>query len=351
MVSVLRHCALLLVSGIVLSGNAHAAGVLYNDPGWLHAYEGVGDYYHNPDGYNPNYLADPDPTNNQPGGQHDDPALIDPGPCGGTGQPSCQDAAIWQMDRPKWDGTAPGDPLIDTAEFAKTTPPNRPPAPGGAAAYVQGGTTYLRIQDAGVPNSWGWAEKNARATLTAAKQEGSNDHIAFKHYMNRDVGYSGRADIIDFGVTVSFRARIATTAGGPLDMVYPGQPGSPTPWPADGIGYHVGNEGRSIFQIGQDGAAGPSEISFGLINSNHQAVFLPNLPGLTRTGLVMNNRFGVGSADTHDATPAVLNIYDIPHAQLNDWNEFWITINKLPAPVAGNTHEVKVWANGFNSSQ
>jgi hypothetical protein len=40
------------------------------------------------------------------------------------------------------------------------------------------------------------------------------------------------------------------------------------------------------------------------------------------------------------------NVFEIPDDELDDWQEFWITVQKLPAPVDGNTHEVNVYHNG-----
>jgi hypothetical protein len=62
----------------------------------------------------------------------------------------------------------------------------------------------------------------------------------------------------------------------------------------------------------------------------------------------MNNKSNgtAGIVDTNVATAATLNIVQLSDAQLIDWHEFWITIQKMPAAVNGNTHEVKVYRDG-----
>ena len=53
-----------------------------------------------------------------------------------------------------------------------------------------------------------------------------------------------------------------------------------------------------------------------------------------------------GQVDTNTATAATLNIVQLSDTQLIDWHEFWITIQKLPSEVNGNTHEAKVYRDG-----
>lgn len=334
------HGCLALSLLYVSSTNLHAAGVLYADPGWMHALEGDQAYYHDPDGPNPDYINGT--SANLPGGLANSPALVNPGAC----EPNCNDVALWQVSGSQWDGSAPGAPNGGPLG----TYPIAPPAPGGVATYITAGTTYLRIQDAGNPLSYGFADKDEQVLPTSARQEGNNRRIQFKHEMNRDPGFSDRQDIIDFGVTVAFRARISVPATGPLDRIYPEggtNLGDTMEWPEDGIGYPIGNGGRGLIMLTQTGSDGPGQLSFSLINTN--SLTASGITAVTRTGLVMNNQAsdpGGGSVDTGDATAATLNIVDIPNAQLTDWHEFWITVSKLPSPMANNTHEVKVYMDG-----
>jgi hypothetical protein len=335
--------ALVALLGLTCCNTAQiveAAGVVYADPGWFHAFEGNSDYYHDPDGPNPNYLADPDPTNNQAGGQANQPALI----------PAANEAAaIWQNSGSQWEGSAPGDPLGGPPGPT----PVPAPAPGGVGAFSNGPTTFIRIQDVGQPQDWGWADKGAQGSPTGARQEGNNRRIQFKHEMNRDAAYSDNPAIMDSGVTISFRARIATKATGPLDDMYAEGGGTtPSPWPTDGIGYPVANNGRGMFMLTQTGASGPGQLAFSLLDTN---TITAAGYSFTQTGLVMNNRApvggGLGSPDTGDSTAATLNMVEIPNSTLTDWHEFWITVKALPAPIDGNTHEVNVYKDGSLAPQ
>lgn len=326
------------------SQEARAVGILYANPGWLHAFDGSSAYYHDPDGPNPNYRANPDPTNNQPGGQGNSPALIPPPvPCGGTGQPSCESVAIWQISGSQWEGSAPGAPLGGTPTTNTALWPVPPPAPGGVGAFTEGSTTFIRIQDPGFPQPWGWPDKGAQFQPGAARQEGNNRRIQFKHEMNRDAGFSGTPAIIDNGVTLSFRARIATRATGPLDDIFPEDASSIIPWPTEGVGYPIGNNGRGMVMLTQTGSSGPTQLAFSLLDSN---AITANGLSISRTGLVMNNAGPATGPDTGDANATTLNIVDIPNEELTNWHEFWITVQKLPTPINGSTHEVKVYMDG-----
>ena len=327
--------------GFGLCKFAAAAGVLYADPGWYHAYEGNSAYYHDPDGPNPDYSAPSGPDDgNQPGGQSDQPALINPGGC----PADCSALAIWQNKANQWDGSAPGPPVSTPGPS-----PVPPPAPGGVGVLTEGSTTFIRIQDPGNPISWGWSDKGDVGFVGGPRQEGNNRKIEFKHEMNRDAAFtSQRQDILDFGVTISFRTRIATVATGPLDDLYPESGGTtPPPWPTDGIGYPIGAN-RGIFMITQTGVDGPGQLSFGLLDSNTIAT-LSNGAEITKTGLVMNNQSNgsPGSpVDTESATAATLNVEQIDNNLLTSWHEFWITAKHFTTPINGNTHEVTVYKDG-----
>lgn len=330
-------------SALLTAGVSSAAGVLYADPGWNHALEGNSAYYYDPDGPNPNYTRTSGPDdNNQPGGRSNMPALINPGPC--ADDTACAAAAIWQHQSSQWEGSAPGAPLGGPPG----DPPVPPPAPGGVGTFTEGATTYLRMQDPGRPDNWGWADKGTQGFVGGPRQEGNNRKIEFKHQMNRDAGFSGRDDILDFGVTISFRTRIATAATGPLDAIYPEGGGTtPMPWPTNGVGYPVAAN-RGIFMVTQNGVDGPTQLSFGLLDSNTIAG-LSNADQLTKTGLVMNNQSNGSTGapvDTSSATTATLNVAQIDNSQLPHWHEFWITVKRLAAPVNNNTHEVKVYKDG-----
>jgi hypothetical protein len=334
--------ALVAYAAVLASQATVAHGQIYADPGWAHILDGSSAFYNDPDGPNPDYINGTDA--NMPGGLGSTAALIDPG-LNEMGQVDNANA-LWRHQGSQWEGSAPGDPL---GGEPTGIPPVPPPAPGGVGTFTQGSDTYLRLQDAGNPQSWGWADKNQQAGPGAPRQEGNNRRIQFSHPMSRVPGFSGNHDVMDRGITLSFRARIATTAGGPLDMVYleaGPSGGSPLPWPADGLGYPVSNNGRGMFMITQTGANGPGQLAFSLFDTNTNTAAGLSIP---TTGLVMNNRAvsaAGGSPDTGDATAETLNMVEIDNAELTDWHEFWINVVKLPVPDNGSTHEVKVWRDG-----
>jgi hypothetical protein len=174
--------------------------------------------------------------------------------------------------------------------------------------------------------------------------------MLFGHDMATDAAFSGAAGVMDNGVTISFRARLATRATGPLDDIFPegGTTSVDTiPWPEDGLGYDVHTEGRGMFMVTQIGAGGPGQMGFSLLDDD--TVMIEDLTANVgaKRGLVMNGRSNPsGSPSTNSVTPDSLNIVEIHDDQLDEWQEFWITIQKLPAPVNGNTHEVNVYYNG-----
>src|SRR3954453_20164753 len=339
-------------SALALATNkiASATNVMYADPagGWYHALQGDSAFYYDPDGPNPDYTRSSGPDDgNKPGGRSNSPALINPGPCANDN--ACAAAAIWQNTANQWEGSAPGAPLGGPPGPT----PVPPPAPGGVGTFTTAGTSYLRIQDPGQPQAWGWADKGAQGFDGGPRQEGNNRKIEFKHQMDRDAAFvSQRDDILDFGVTVSFRTRIATSATGPIDALYPEGGGTtPTPWPTEGLGYPVAAN-RGIFMIRQTGVDGPGQLSFGLLNNNTIATLSNS--ALLKTGLVMNNQSNgsPGSpVDTSNATAATLNVAPIANSQMNDWHEFWITVQRLASPLNGNTHQVNVYLDGSLTPQ
>lgn len=342
-----RVVALAITSLILLVSSTDASAPFYADPGWLHVLTGDSAFYNDPDGPNPDYLNGTDV--NLPGGRGGTAALIDPRLTPGGQVDNA--AAPWLSNGSQWDGSAPGDPL---GGLPTGIPPIPPAAPGGVGTFTEAGTNFLRLQDPGNPAPWGWADKNAQAGPGAPRQEGNNRRLQFNHPLNRDTSYSGDAAILNSGITLSFRTRIATAATGPIDGVYQESGpagGAPTEWPELGVGYPVSGNGRGMFMVTQTGPSGPRQIGFGLVNSENLA---REGVSFTTTGLVMNNRASSpagGSVNTNDATTATLNIVEISDEELTLWNEFWITIQSLPSPIDGNTHEVNVWLNGSLSPE
>jgi hypothetical protein len=189
--------------------------------------------------------------------------------------------------------------------------------PGGASALTADTTTYLRIQETGDPRDYGMDDP------------GSNRKLFFGH----DITSEGASDtILDDGVTLSFRARIATTA--PLDDAHPDDGGGITPWPAGGDGYVIGDGGKHTFGIKQ---LSGGLISFALANTGDTED--PALSGLLMNAL--NGTEITGDVDYGDGTTNLLPISD---ADLTEWQEFWVTIQ---ADATGTgTNQVDVYTNG-----
>ena len=270
------HLRILLAALCSLPTGPALAGVLYTDPGWDLVYEGADDAF----------------------GANDRDALD----------------GNWRHDQSdKWDGSAPGD----------TGSPPTGNAPGGVVALTEGSTTYLRIQDTGNP---ALAQPDGAGGLTtpwtdAAPGLGSNRRFYFGHDIETE--HPGATSVLANGITLSFRARIAST--GVLDPVYPDYQDPEgevpdlqqiTPWPAGGKGYNVKDDGKGMFTVQQDGA---DAIGFALALD-------VDTPAGIGSGLVMNNRGNAFLPGTDRATPSVANLVPLTDAQLLDWHEFWITV-------------------------
>ncbi|MBL7189922.1 MAG: hypothetical protein ISS70_26630 [Phycisphaerae bacterium] len=202
----------------------------------------------------------------------------------------------WDHDNgsDEWDGSGPGAGN-----------------PGGAAALVEDGVTFLRIQDTGDPRDYGMGDP------------GSNRKI----YLTR------LTDISLDGLRIEARIRVATTA--PLDDQHPDGGGGIAPWPAEGIGYHIRDGGKGMIGVSD----GVGIISFSLAQAGE-----PMFESVTTDVLVMNSLVGTeptSDVDTGDAANAVaLNMMVVDDA--TQWNTFVIDI------VAGGagTHVVTVSING-----
>ena len=202
----------------------------------------------------------------------------------------------WSHDNgsDQWDGTGIGEGR-----------------PGGVSALVEDGTTFLRIQDTGDPRDYGMSDP------------GSNRKEYFGHDLT-DQGAS--ASLLDEGVTLSFRARVATS--GLLDDAHPDGGAGVMPWPAGGDGYLTHDGGKANFGIRQ---ANGGLVSFALALESDTGV---------ADGLLMNNLNGdsiTGAVDAGDpGTPNLLML------DTTMWHEYWITIK---AGGAG-THQVSVYVDG-----
>jgi len=190
--------------------------------------------------------------------------------------------------------------------------------PGGAQVITPDPDSYLRIQDTGDPRDHGMGDP------------GSNRKVGFTKDI-RPLIPDGH-DILDDGVTMTFRARLATD--GPLDDVHPDGGGATAPWPAGGDGYLIHDGGKGLFGIHQE-EGDDQTISFSLaLDSDHGS--------LSQAGLVMNSLNGTsrsGDVDTGEGTNNQLVIAD-PTA----FHEFWVTVKGDTS--GGGTHRVDVYMDG-----
>jgi hypothetical protein len=113
------------------------------------------------------------------------------------------------------------------------------------------------------------------------------------------------------------------------------------------MGYDVHTGGRGMVMISQSRPEGGfSQMGFSLLNDATVEIEELEMNVGDKRGLVMNNRFGGAGAQTNEATPDTANVFAVPHSELDEWQEFWITVEALATPVDGNTHEVNVYHNG-----
>jgi len=204
--------------------------------------------------------------------------------------------------------------------------------PGGVSVLTEGADTFARLQDTGDPRDHGQSDP-------------TNRKLYFSHRMSDDGIDSAIANtILDDGVTISFRARLATTP--PLDDLN-GDGGSPTgPWPAEGNGYTIHHGGKGNFSIHQGEAEADGQIAFSLIlagdeqggdkNPDRNGLCMPNLNGSSPSGDV----------DLEGNDDGTLNLLDID--DLTIWHEFWITIQSDTS--GGGTHKVNIYMDGSGTS-
>jgi hypothetical protein len=200
-------------------------------------------------------------------------------------------------DSDAWDGTGPGEG-----------------SPGGVAALVEDGVTFLRIQDTGDPRDYGFSDP-------------SNRKIYLAHQV--DMGLDG--------AHMEFRLRVATTP--PLDDMYPDGGAGIAPWPQGGIGYHIRDGGKGMIGLSEGGGSdNPKQISFSLAKAGE-----PGFENLTTDVLVMNGLGGTeaneDAVDTGDAG-SIRNVLAIDDATA--WNTVVVDI----APGGAGTHIVTVSVNG-----
>ncbi|MBN1807279.1 MAG: hypothetical protein JW837_18685 [Sedimentisphaerales bacterium] len=196
--------------------------------------------------------------------------------------------------------------------------------PGGVSALSEEGVSYVRLQETGDPRDHGMADP------------GSNRKLFFGHRLVEEIDQSIAEEILSVhGITISFRARLSTT--GLLDNLYPDGGGVSDPWPLEGDGYLVHDNGKACFGVHQE-AGGEQTIGFALSLTTDD-------DELSVNGLTMNKLNGTtpsADVDLQGDESGEINILEIP--DLTVWHEFWITIE--PDTGGGGTHKVNVWVDG-----
>lgn len=217
----------------------------------------------------------------------------------------------------EWDGSGLGGTFVAGEN-----------APGGAQVFSEGGVSFLRIQDTGDPRDFGYGDP------------GSNRKI----YLGHDLSpYGVPDDLLDQGVTLSFRARIPTPAKTthPLDPLHrDGQgAGGPQPYPAGGDGYVTSDGGKGNFVIKQTSGGA---FAFSLAVAEDQGQGDPNSPKAGFTGLTMNEFAGnVISGNVNFGQGTGTNVLALDPTE---WHEFWIVLRKDPANIG--THEALIYVDG-----
>ncbi|MGK0190297.1 MAG: hypothetical protein ACI9R3_006120, partial [Verrucomicrobiales bacterium] len=180
--------------------------------------------------------------------------------------------------------------------------------PGGVELLEQGGTDFIRVQDALTSGGTG---DNRKLMFTKTVFEEGEDPL-------EDGGP---------GVTIHARLRLASpTQGLPLDDREDGDP-----WPDGGDGTHIRDGGKGGF--GLDTATGNMGFALGRGDTDEALV---NADGDPDSGFMVN---GV------DATDDPGNLLSLDDSSLIDWQEFWIQVVPELGPDGG-THRVTVFANG-----
>jgi len=201
-----------------------------------------------------------------------------------------------ENDSDSWDGTGMGSGN-----------------PGGVSALSQGADNFARLQDAYDydPGS-----------------DPSNRKLYFGHSITTDIG-SAAENLLDNGVTISLRARLATTA--PLDDL-----NNITPWPVGGDGYTLHSGGKGNFGIRQ--STDHAIISFCLaLESDHSQ-------SGSGPGLIMNCLNGSTPSTSVDPGDAGSTFNILTISDLTVWHEFWITIETDSS--ATGTHKIKIYRDG-----
>jgi len=232
-----------------------------------------------------------------------------------------------------WDGSAIGEGV-----------------PGGVSALTDGDTNFIRVQDPGDP----------RSVEALGISDPSNRKVYLTHNLFSDFDNQTEPDnlptILDDGITVYFRARVATAETGPIDDAHLG--GEVSAWPEEGIGYFQHNSGKSLIAIKQTDNGG-ANVAFGLdygANVNGD-LFLDGDDNPTQ-GLILPHILPSNDlAEASDPANAgeLSNEFGqvVPVDDMTAWQEFWITVEggtTLINDFEDGTHVVNVYHGNTGSS-
>ena len=187
----------------------------------------------------------------------------------------------------------------------------------------------------------------------------TNRRVYFGHPMFQDGPLTDELILTNTGVTLSFRARIPgmDQASG-LDDIHQQDTDmdgnlNVTPWFEDaphGRGAPMLN-GRGTINVVQNNPSNGDDTSvgFSLVTSDDITGFCGVSGGSLCTGsgsggLIMNNLNGNTPGSVDSVSPGTLNILEMDDEDLNEWHEFWITMQNNGA-LPGNI-QVKVYMDG-----
>jgi uncharacterized repeat protein (TIGR01451 family) len=164
--------------------------------------------------------------------------------------------------------------------------------------------------------------------VTTTSGNNNNRKIYFTHAVTQD-GVSA-LNLLDTGVTLSFRARLTPTDA-KSEIAMPN-------------GYGIFSDGKGMFGVRQSSPS--SIISFSLVRATEDSTPTASL-NFTAAGLTMNRLNGdapVGSGAVNNTATASQNQV-LPLAP-TVFHEFWITIQANDATPGNGTHRVTIYVDG-----
>jgi hypothetical protein len=188
-------------------------------------------------------------------------------------------------------------------------------APGGVNSITEDEVTFARFDDTGDPRNDGFDDPSNR-----------------KIYLTHDISDDDPdGDLVQAGITLTFRARLATTGLFENTFVEEGV----------GDGYYILDGGKGTFTV-RSANAGQSTISFALSTSVGDDL------AENESGALLMNRYDELGGTEVDTTDGGGEHREVAVADPTAWNEFWITIQE-----AGelNQYEVNVYSNGSTTPE